>query len=62
MTEIDQTLTVVGDEGDSVNADFSGHAVSKEDHGSFTRYVIDNGAARLDIDNDIQQNVVGDFA
>ncbi len=62
MTEVDNTLTILGDNGDTVNADLSGHTVKSEDHGAFTRYVIDGGVAVLDVDNEVQQNITGDMA
>ncbi|MCW5773973.1 MAG: hypothetical protein KIT16_20185, partial [Rhodospirillaceae bacterium] len=59
MTDSGHQLTIVGDNGDKVSADFSGHSVAMADMGSFTRYVIDGGAATLDIDNHVQANIVG---
>ncbi|MBL8663054.1 MAG: hypothetical protein JNM29_09520, partial [Candidatus Odyssella sp.] len=59
MTDSGHQLTILGDSGDKVSADFTGHAVAVADMGSFTRYVIDGGAATLDIDNHVQKNIVG---
>lgn len=59
MTDSGHQLTIVGDSGDKVSADLSGHNVAVTDMGAFTRYVIDGGAATLDIDNHVQKNIVG---
>ncbi len=59
MTESGHQLTILGDSGDKVSADFTGHSISVADMGSFTRYVVDGGAATLDIDNHVQRNIVG---
>ncbi len=59
MTDSGHQLTIVGDSGDKVSADLSGHNVAVADMGAFTRYVIDGGAATLDIDNHVQKNIVG---
>ena len=59
MTDSGHQLTIVGDSGDKVSADFSGHNVAVTDMGAFTRYVIDGGAATLDIDNHVQKNIIG---
>ncbi|MGH7005271.1 MAG: hypothetical protein ACREIP_15115, partial [Alphaproteobacteria bacterium] len=59
MTDSGHQLTIVGDSGDKVSADFSGHDVAVADMGAFTRYVVDGGAATVDIDNNVQKNIVG---
>lgn len=59
MTDSGHQLTILGDSGDKVSADFTGHSVAVADMGSFTRYVIDGGAATLDIDNHVQKNIIG---
>jgi Ca2+-binding RTX toxin-like protein len=59
MTDSGHQLTIVGDSGDKVSADLSGHSVAVADMGAFTRYVIDGGAATLDIDNNVQKNIIG---
>lgn len=56
-----EVLRLGGDKGDRLEADLSGHAVRVEDHGGFTRYIVDGGAARLDVDNDIEQAVRAHF-
>ncbi|HEY7611017.1 MAG TPA: cadherin-like domain-containing protein [Alphaproteobacteria bacterium] len=59
MTDSGHQLAIVGDSGDKVSADLSGHSVAVTDMGTFTRYVIDGGAATLDIDNHVQKNIIG---
>jgi len=59
MTDSGHQLTIMGDSGDKVSADLSGHSVAVTDMGAFTRYVIDGGAATLDIDNHVQKNIIG---
>jgi hypothetical protein len=59
MTDSGHQLTIIGDSGDKVSADFTGHSVAVADMGSFTRYVIDGGAATVDIDNNVQKNIIG---
>ena len=59
MTDSGHQLTIVGDSGDKVSADLTGHNVAVTDMGAFTRYVIDGGAATLDIDNHVQKNIIG---
>ncbi len=51
------TLTVIGDVGDRLVADFSHNDVSVVGGGATTTYVID-GAATLIVDNDIDQSVI----
>jgi hypothetical protein len=59
MTDSGHQLTIVGDSGDKVSADLTGHSVAVADMGAFTRYVVDGGAATLDIDNNVQKNIIG---
>jgi hypothetical protein len=56
-----ETLRIGGDKGDRLDADLSGHAVRIEDHGSFTRYIVDGGAHRLEVDNAIEQAIRAHF-
>ena len=62
LSEVTGGLVVHGRDGDAVSADLRGHTVANEDHGSFNRYVIDGGAAQIDIDKVVQQNIVTDAA
>lgn len=52
-------LTIVGDSGDKVSSDLSGHSVAVTDMGAVTHYVIAGGAAMLDVDNHVQKNIIG---
>jgi Ca2+-binding RTX toxin-like protein len=52
-------LTVLGEAGDHLTLDLSGHKVSTHTSGGFVVHVIDNGAAVLKVNADLQHNVIG---
>jgi hypothetical protein len=56
-----ETLRIGGAKGDRLEADLSGHAVRVEDHGAFTRYIVDGGQHRLEVDNAIEQAIRAHF-
>jgi hypothetical protein len=59
MTYRGNLLSFLGYCGYKFSADSPGHCFAVSHMGCFTRYIIDGGAATLDIDNTVHNKITG---